>query len=362
MMAPYRLPLWTELGKRLPGGIGVVCLVETEANRNWGRWEQVPFPVAVLPGISFRFGHERHVHLRRGVGRVVRSWQPQVVWIGGWDAPGYWAALRTTRRLGAKALVGVETHARSAGEAVVSRALRRRFLHRVDGVLAHSLAAATYVEGYGVPPERVFEIGNPVDVTEVALAARVYAASEEGRQRRAELQPPVFAFIGQLVERKNVLTFLDAFDRAQTGGSVIVVGDGPLRSEVAARAVRSAAVTYLGSLSPRQTWEVLGIVDCLVLPSVEEVWGLVVNEALAAGAFCVVSDAIGAAELILPERNGVVVSPDLGGITRGLSVAARHVSADGFDRATIAATAEAGDVRRTADAVIAAIGVLGEPV
>jgi glycosyltransferase involved in cell wall biosynthesis len=51
--------------------------------------------------------------------------------------------------------------------------------------------------------------------------------------------------------------------------------------------------------------------DVLILPSAREVWGLVVNEALAHGLYVVVSDRVGARDLVAPEIGRVVrdVSP-----------------------------------------------------
>src|SRR4029077_10026074 len=47
--------------------------------------------------------------------------------------------------------------------------------------------------------------------------------------------------------------------------------------------------------------------DCLVLPSEGETWGLVVNEAMATGLPCVVSDRGGCApDLIIPDQTGDV--------------------------------------------------------
>jgi glycosyltransferase involved in cell wall biosynthesis len=42
--------------------------------------------------------------------------------------------------------------------------------------------------------------------------------------------------------------------------------------------------------------------DCLVLPSYSETWGLVVNEALASDLPCIVSDACGCAENLVPPQ------------------------------------------------------------
>jgi glycosyltransferase involved in cell wall biosynthesis len=66
-------------------------------------------------------------------------------------------------------------------------------------------------------------------------------------------------------------------------------------------------VSVLGSLPQAELARRLRAADCLVLPSRNESFGMVVPEALAAGLPAIVSDRVGAAELISEGRTGWVV-------------------------------------------------------
>src|SRR4029079_8151257 len=66
-------------------------------------------------------------------------------------------------------------------------------------------------------------------------------------------------------------------------------------------------VTVLGSLSQAELAARLRAADCLVLPSRNESFGMVVPEALAAGLPVLVSDRVGASDLVTEGRNGWVV-------------------------------------------------------
>jgi glycosyltransferase involved in cell wall biosynthesis len=351
-MTPYRLPLWNALQRRLPGGVGVICLAETERNRMWSRWGETSFPVEVLDGVTLSLGHERHLHLRTGAPGILRSWHPKAVLVGGWDSIPYWTSLSAARRIGAHALVAVGSHSESSGGSV-REVVRRRFLARADGVLAYGEAAARLVKAQGVPPQRVFPIGNPVDVAAAAASAAAFAASAEGRALGSTFDGPTFAFVGQLIARKSPLMLIDAFESLGEG-TLLIVGDGPLRGAVEARAAVSPRVRYLGPKPAEEATALLGIVDCLVLPSAEEVWGLVVNEALAAGCLCVVSERAGAAELIVQDVNGQIVAPERVALEAALQDAARAIGR-GIDRKAVAATAVQGGVDRTVDAIAAAL-------
>jgi glycosyltransferase involved in cell wall biosynthesis len=64
--------------------------------------------------------------------------------------------------------------------------------------------------------------------------------------------------------------------------------------------------------------------DVLVVPSYREVWGLVVNEALAAGLYVIASDQVGSARDLLDAEFGVVVKPgDRQALARAMLAATR---------------------------------------
>jgi glycosyltransferase involved in cell wall biosynthesis len=356
IMAPYRLPLFSALHAAVPGGIGVICLAPSEPNRSWEPWRDAPFPVHILVGRMVRLGPERFVHLGRGLTRQLSDWSPRAVVVGGWDAPGYWLAGAYASRRRVPLLAWVGTHRGSAGRGGVRRSLRGVFLARVDGVVAYGTAAADYAVQLGVSRERVAVVGNPVDTHAVAARARAFRESASGRQLLDELARPVFAYIGQLIPRKNVAALAHAWMLAASETSLLVAGSGepplPLRGS-------SPNVRLLGDLPPQRVHELLGVVDAVVLPSLEEVWGLVVNEALAAGALCIVSRNAGAAELVHPPSNGEVVDPGADAIADALRrIAARGPLSD-EDREHVAATSAAGSIDAAVPRFVEALDRLG---
>jgi glycosyltransferase involved in cell wall biosynthesis len=74
-----------------------------------------------------------------------------------------------------------------------------------------------------------------------------------------------------------------------------MVGSGPLESELRAlqEAGRIRRLHWAGFVNQGDLPHYYSAADILVLPSVIEMWGLVVNEAFACGTPCIVSDAVG---------------------------------------------------------------------
>jgi glycosyltransferase involved in cell wall biosynthesis len=94
------------------------------------------------------------------------------------------------------------------------------------------------------------------------------------------------------------LDLLEAFARANVPNSYLVfAGDGPLRTSIEQRACElgvSERVHILGFVNQSQLPSVYCASDLLVLPSLYEPFGFVVNEAMLCGCPVAVSDRVGA--------------------------------------------------------------------
>jgi len=132
----------------------------------------------------------------------------------------------------------------------------------------------------------------------------------DGRSQMGSSQPPishlpdpisekrgtVFLFAGKFIPKKRVMDLLEAAAGVPEA-RVVLVGDGPLREKLKARAERpdlTGRVEFVGFKNQMELPAYLAAADCLVLPSDgTETWGLIVNEAMACGKPAIVSEACG---------------------------------------------------------------------
>jgi glycosyltransferase involved in cell wall biosynthesis len=115
-----------------------------------------------------------------------------------------------------------------------------------------------------------------------------------------------------VIDLKRPIELLRAFKAAQTVGKsahLLVVGEGPLRGacEELARAEK-LPVTFTGFMNQGKLPEAYAASDVLVLCSMET-WGLVVNEAMAAGLPAILSDQVGCAPDLVPSGETGMVYP-----------------------------------------------------
>lgn len=317
LATPYRLPLWRELAQRID--LTVALLARTEPNRNWRidlRGE--PFRVQYLDARVLRssgdatfYGSSRPLH-------QLISRRPAALVVDGWESPAYLLAAWHAKRAGVPLIASYrstrQTHRFSSGPVA---AVRSRFLRSADRVLTAGADSSAAVREMGVPGDRIDVGFNTVDVKAFANGASLARIGMSTRTSHA------FLYAGQLIPRKNVAGLVESFAQIRDEGDTLsIVGTGSLESEIREQCRRlsiSDAVTFTGHLEGDALISAYAESDTLVLPSTEEVWGLVVNEALAAGLHIVVSDACGAASSIENMPGVWVTKPTIEGLTSAMT-------------------------------------------
>jgi glycosyltransferase involved in cell wall biosynthesis len=143
---------------------------------------------------------------------------------------------------------------------------------------------------------------------------------------RYSLDPgrPMIMFCGKLQPRKRPLDLAEAVEALPAPVSTLFAGDGPLAGRLRARlAAGRGAVT--GFVNQSELPALYRAADILVLPSADEPWGLVVNEAMAAGALPVVSDRVGAGPDLVAGLGEVYPCGDVAALAAALARALARI-------------------------------------
>jgi len=104
----------------------------------------------------------------------------------------------------------------------------------------------------------------------------------------------VVAFAGKFIDVKRPEDLISLAIRMRGSVHILMIGDGPKRPELQF-AAKGLPVTFTGFLNQTEIPEALACADVVVLPSSNEAWGLIINEAMACGCVPVVSDQVGCA-------------------------------------------------------------------
>lgn len=322
------------------------------------RWD-VPlldgYDYEILPGIGARsIGWAR---LNPAVARRLWHGRFDAVLVHGYTRLTNLIAIGAAKRLGVRVLVRDEAHEASSrrgrAKRVAGKAFYRLLDRLCDAFLAIGTLNARYYENLGISPNKIFLMPYAVDNDFFRSGATHAAGSRAELRRKLSLPPdrPVILFSGKFCERKRPQDLLRAYFSlsgdgiAEPPACLLFAGEGALRlqleSEVQARGWRS--VKFLGFKNQTELPALYDLCDLLVLPSLIEPWGLVVNEAMNAGCAIIVADRVGCGpDLVRPGVNGFIFKA---GDVEQLTVSMREAIAD---PARLSAMGEAsrGIVRR----------------
>ena len=255
--------------------------------------------------------------LGRALDDALSKMSPDVVVVNGWGFPSAISAITWARRNEKAVVILSESQVNDAPRKSIKEAVKSRVVRLCDAALVGGRTHKNYIVSLGMPSDRVFLGYDVVD------NAHFIAGADAARMRstgsvRGELPARYILACSRFVQKKNIVSLVRGYDEACNAvddmPDLVLVGDGPERrviEDAIARSRVSAKIHLPGFASYEELPRLYGLAEGFVHVSSSEQWGLVINEAAAAGLPLVVSSACGAAcELVAEGENGYLVDPN----------------------------------------------------
>jgi glycosyltransferase involved in cell wall biosynthesis len=275
---------WDDMGKKIPNA---------DVRRAWGfqiRKMQKsngkvfnPQFIHVTPGFVWhliRFRPDAVISIEMGFRTLIAllygtlARRPVWVWWGG--------TIHTERKIGR-----------------MRRALRFLISRWAHNWISYGKTSTEYLMTLGVPGNRILEAQNSVD-------ERCFSEAMEPAFQVSPL--PALLHVGQFIGRKGVDLLLKAAATVQQEGhvfSLLLVGSGRDKpeTEALARDLGLKSVRFEPAHDPLKMAAVYRSADALIFPTLEDVWGLVANEAILCGVPVLCSKYAGCATELVPAES-----------------------------------------------------------
>jgi glycosyltransferase involved in cell wall biosynthesis len=275
---------WDDMGKRIPNA---------DVRRAWGfQIRKVrkaggkafnPQFVHITPGFVWpliRFRPDAIISNEMGFRTLIAllygTMARRPVWV-------WWAGtLHTERKIGA-----------------TRQALRYLISHWARNWISYGQTSTDYLMTLGIPRNRIVEAQNCVDERRF----------NEMAEPAFRLDPrPALLHVGQFIGRKGIDLLLKAAAVVQQEGrefSLLLVGSGCDKQELEAFAedLQLKNVRFEPGQDPLKMPAIYRSADALIFPTLEDVWGLVANEALLCGLPVLCSKYAGCATELFPAES-----------------------------------------------------------
>ena len=217
IISPYRLPLFNAISEKVNIHFKVVALAEREKNREWELSEnKIKFEYQILHGWHwFIWGKKREVaiHINKGITKMLRKHNPDVVITSGYDSLAYWQAYLYCKLYRKKFILWNGTTLLSAGSIRGIRALLKRIIVRgADRYIAYGTKAKEYLEYFGAEGGKIYIATNTVDMESFRCRVEEYSKKDSFKKERKKYPKYLILYVGQLIKRKGIIQVLKALD------------------------------------------------------------------------------------------------------------------------------------------------------
>ena len=240
-----------------------------------------------------------------------------VIIVQGYSAPTYLIAIMISKIIGTKILMRGDTWLRDYHlKGFFKRTFKILLFKFIDGFLSIGTLNAEYYKVHGVPDKRLFFAPFSIDNKFFLMNDSDRLKSRIGLRNKLNINESKICvlFVAKLIPLKRADDLIQAFYNVNNkllNLHLIVVGSGGelIKLQNLADSLSISDISFVGFKNQSELPAFYSASDIFVLPSNDESWGLVVNEAMASGLPVIVSNQVGASKDLVENKGTGYIFP-----------------------------------------------------
>lgn len=305
--SPYRVNFFNELGKYCRLTVMFEKSFSAERDEDWKNFKAENFTPVMLKGLSTRVNKA----FCPNVVAKVKNTDFDIMFICGYNTPTAMYLIDYLRRHNKPFLLNADGGVIKKDKALVEK-IKRHYISAASAWLTTSDITVDYFAHYGADRKKIYKYPF-TSVYEKDVLPEPVSEGEKNRLR-AQLglkEKKTVLSVGQFIHRKGFDVLLRAACDCR-GYQFVIVGGVPTeeyRSIVSENGLDN--IVFLPFMPPSELARYYKASDLFVLPTREDIWGLVINEAAAYALPIVSTDTcVAGTEIIGACGNGIIVEKD----------------------------------------------------
>lgn len=303
--SPYRVDFFNELGKHCELTVLFEKQTSKERNDSWHKNHFVNFKGIFLKGIKVR----NNLTLCLGVTKYLNKKKYDIIVVGGYATPTGMLTIETLKLKKIPFILNIDG-------GIVKKDenwrffLKKHFISSATYWLSTGEHTNKYLLKYGALKENIFLY--PFTSLHRKDLLTIPINSNEKNKLKKELkiqEEKIVLSIGQFIPRKGFDTLLKAAEKIPEKYGIYIVGGEPPTEYIDLKTKMNLHnVHFIGFKSKEELIKFYKTSDLFVLPTREDIWGLVINEAMSFGLPVITTNkCVAGLELIEENKNGYII-------------------------------------------------------
>lgn len=305
--SPYRMMFFNELGKQCDLTVVFEGLKATDRDIRWKYEKAENFRSIYLKGIRTKSDQ----FFCPGIIKILRKKFDYVI-VGGYSTPTGMLAIEYMR-LTRKAFFIEADGGLIYNDNSLKLRLKRHFISAASGWLSSGKATTEYFVHYGADVERIYTYPfTSLREEEILDGVPTVEEKKELRKLLGLAEKNVVISVGRFIECKGFDILMHAATKLDKGINIYIIGDKPQPEYLKYKEENLLCnVHFIDFMSKNELLKYYQAADVFVLPTRGDVWGLVINEAMANGLPIVTTNrCVAGLELVEDAMNGFIVQVD----------------------------------------------------
>lgn len=302
--SPYRVDFFNELGRYCDLTVAFEGKNSTDRNKKWGNKDCFNFNSIFLKGIRINASQ----FFCFNIINILKKYWDKIV-VCGYSSPTTMLAIQYLKLKKIPFYIEVDGGLIKQ-DSWFKYKIKKYFLSSAMGCFSSGKETTKYLVYYGADKNKIVEY--PFTSLKERDILKQMPTEQEKRKLRKELnlkEDKIIISVGQFIYRKGYDVLIKAMQNIDKNIGVYIIGDNPTQEYLKLQKQFNLANLYfVGFKTKEKLKKYYMSADLFVLPTREDIWGLVINEAMAMGVPVITTDkCVAGLELVENGVNGYIV-------------------------------------------------------
>jgi glycosyltransferase involved in cell wall biosynthesis len=286
----YKINLYNEISRKLD--IFVIFISSTTSEKRASDFTKNKFDFEYIILSNSNLQNRNILKSILSLKKALKSISINKIIIGGWDLIEYWYIIIFKRSFNIE--LALESTFIESSNSILKTYLKKLFLKRISKVYCSGENHKMLLDSLRFSKH-------------ISITKGVGIINKSGKTKSLSNYEKKFLFIGRLEKIKNLELVIEIFNELPDH-SLTIIGVGSIEEKLKAK-TKSKNIFFKGDIQNSDLIKYFKETNFLILPSLSETWGLVVEEALYNKTPVILSRNCGSQELIKESYNGILFDP-----------------------------------------------------